>query len=157
MRERQPSEVARMKEQESENLGLVWIISAQEDLNLLMGEALETKARLHIGEEPPQGETPSSIILSPKSESIVQEIRYLKSLAPEASILIFSPSDNDLRLAEEALRAGASGFIYAGMQPERIALALSSASKDEVLIPRELLGQLLGRRLFLRLPKFLDP
>jgi DNA-binding NarL/FixJ family response regulator len=61
------------------------------------------------------------------------------------------------RLAEEALRAGASGFVHARMPPERIALALSLAFKGEVLIPKEILGELLGRRLFLRRPKLLDP
>jgi DNA-binding NarL/FixJ family response regulator len=122
-----------------------------------MEQALGTKARIHVGEEPPQGEAPSAVIFSSNGEGVVQEIRRLRVLAPEVPILVFSPSGNDLRLAEEALRAGASGFFYAGMQPERIVLALSSASKEEVLIPRELLGRLLGRRFFQRLPKFLDP
>jgi hypothetical protein len=42
------------------------------------------------------------------------------------------------------------------MSPERIALALSLASMGEVLIPRQLLGDLLGQRLFLRRPRLLD-
>jgi hypothetical protein len=43
------------------------------------------------------------------------------------------------------------------MRPEKIALALSLASEGEVLIPRELLGELIGQRLFLRRPRLLDP
>jgi hypothetical protein len=43
------------------------------------------------------------------------------------------------------------------MRARTIALALALASEGEVLIPREVLGELLGQRLFLKRPWLLDP
>jgi DNA-binding NarL/FixJ family response regulator len=47
-------------------------------------------------------------------------------------------------MATEALHAGASGFVHAGLSPERIALALSLALEGEVVISRQLLKLPLG-------------
>jgi DNA-binding NarL/FixJ family response regulator len=83
-------------------------------------------------------------------------MRRLQSQAPNSPVVVFSQT-NEPRLVEAALRAGAGGFVHAGMRPQTIAMALTLASEGEVLIPREVLGELLGQRLFLRRPWLLDP
>jgi DNA-binding NarL/FixJ family response regulator len=96
------------------------------------------------------------VLLCPNAEDVVSGMKHIRALAPGVPVLVFCQK-MEARLAEEALRAGASGFVHAGMPPERIALALSLACEGDVLIPKGLLGELLGRRLFLRRPKLLDP
>jgi DNA-binding NarL/FixJ family response regulator len=145
----------RANEREYER-GLVWVNCPYEEVSSLVIEALKCKVPIHSGEEPPKEEAPSCVILCPNQESIPSKIRRIQAQTSNAPVLVFASSP-DPRLAEEALRAGASGFIHAGMRPERIPLALSLASGGEVLIPRQLLGELLGKRLFLRRPMLLDP
>ncbi len=53
-------------------------------------------------------------------------------------ILVFGPH-LDLLLARDALRAGASGFVHAGMIPNQLLRAVAVATKDELVAPRELL------------------
>jgi DNA-binding NarL/FixJ family response regulator len=122
----------------------------------LIKEALGAKARVYGGKEPLRGETRSSVILCSKCEDVAQGMRRLRAQAPDVPVLVFG-STLEPRLAEEALRAGASGFIHAEMWPARITLALSIASEGEVIISRELLGELVGQRLFTRWPKLLEP
>ena len=145
---------------QKEALDVVWVDCPR--VLPTLRKALEGRAeavkRIDGERRPPRGGDPSLILVClDDKEDVAEEVKRLKALAPEAPILAFTSRSVPLHLAEEALRAGASGFVHAGMRPERIALALSLAKKDEVLIPRELLGDLLGRRLFLRLPRFLDP
>ena len=147
------------KPEPEEDLGLVWISSPyeeEEEMVLLVKEALEEKARVHIGTEPPRGEAPGCVLICPNGDDIVSQIRRLRAQVPDLPVVVFCQS-KELRLVEQALRAGASGFVHAQMRPEKIALALSLASEGEVLIPRELLGELIGQRLFLRRPRLLDP
>jgi DNA-binding NarL/FixJ family response regulator len=152
----------RTSEHEPEkNLGLVWISSSpyeeeEEEMVLLVKEALEEKTRVHVGTEPPRGEDPCCVLLCPNGKDIYSQMRHLRSQAPDLPVVVFCQS-KELRLVEQALRAGASGIVHAQMRPEKIALALSLASEGEVLIPRELLGELIGQRLFLRRPRLLDP
>lgn len=101
------------------------------------------------------GTTPPTVVLCPNGEGIDSEVRTTRQLTPDSPILVFG-SDADPALAEEALRAGANGFVYAGMGPERIARVISLVSESEVVIPRELLGELVGLRLFLKMPKILE-
>ncbi len=87
---------------------------------------------------------------------MASEIRRLRVLAEDAPVLVFG-SRVDGRLAEGGLRAGASGFIHAGMRPAQIVQAVEMASEGETVIPGVLIGGLLGKRLFLRFPRILDP
>ncbi len=146
------------KGQEPEkSLGSVWISCPyEEEVALSVEEALGSKARVYSAHEPPRGETLSAVLLCPNAEDVVSGMKHIRALAPGVPVLVFCQK-MEARLAEEALRAGASGFVHAGMPPERIALALSLACEGDVLIPKGLLGELLGRRLFLRRPKLLDP
>jgi hypothetical protein len=73
--------------------------------------ALEGRARLHIGEEPPE-ETPSSVILYASGEEDLSEGvgRHLE-LSPDSPPVLVFGSHLHLPLGRDALRAGASGFI----------------------------------------------
>jgi DNA-binding NarL/FixJ family response regulator len=103
---------------------------------------LEQWARVRIGRGAP-GNGPSSVILCSEDASHVTErIRRVKTEDPEASILVFA-SEVDLPLARAALRAGANGYIHAGMRPEHIGRAVEVAAQGEIVAPRKLLEYLL--------------
>jgi DNA-binding NarL/FixJ family response regulator len=138
-------------------LGVVWISCPhEEELARSVEEALEEKARVYTGQEPPKWDPPSAVLLCPNDKGVASEMKRIRALAPDASVLVFCQRVEP-RLAVEALRAGASGFVHSKMPPERIALALSLAFDGEVLIPKGILSELLGQRLFLRRPRLLDP
>ena len=48
----------------------------------------------------------------------------------------------DARVAWDALRAGARGFIHAGMPPDQVVRAVTVAAAGELVAPRELLQYL---------------
>jgi DNA-binding NarL/FixJ family response regulator len=50
----------------------------------------------------------------------------------------------DLAVAQEALHAGARGFIHAGMKPKQIVRAVTVALEGEIVAPRQLLGYLVS-------------
>jgi DNA-binding NarL/FixJ family response regulator len=103
---------------------------------------LEQWARVRIGRGAP-GNGPSSVILCSEDASHVTErVRRVKTEDPEASILVFA-SEVDLPLARAALRAGANGYIHAGMRPEHIGRAVEVAAQGEIVAPRKLLEYLL--------------
>jgi hypothetical protein len=160
VRERKSSAFMRTSEPEPEPekyLGLVWISCPyEEEMALSVKEALGENVRVHIGTEPPCGKAPCCVLLCPNGKDVFSQMRRLRSQAPDLPVVVFCQS-TELRLVEQALRAGASGFVHAQMRPEKIALALSLASQGEVIIPRELLEELIGQRLFLRRPRLLDP
>ena len=152
--------VVRPKDPAPENgaLGLVWVSCPRdcEGITLLVQEELrKTGAHVHAGKEPPREEDPSSVLLCPEGEGIGPTVRRVRALAPHAPVVVCGPTPEP-QMAAEALQAGASGFVHVGLPPEQIALALSLALEGEVVIPRQLLGYLLGQRLFTRLPRLLD-
>lgn len=157
MRESRPTAFVRTKEHEPEkDLGLVWLnCPREEQITRWVEEALREKAHIHVGKEPPQKEDPCCVLLFPNDDGVVSEIRCLRFQAPETPLVVFCQG-KEPGLVEQALKAGASGFVHAGMRPEKIALALSLACEGEVVIPREMLAELLGHRLFLRRHKLLD-
>ncbi len=158
VRDRRISAFGRTRKPESEkNLGLVWINSPyEEEMTLLAKEALGEKVRVHIDTEPPWGEAPCCcVLICPNDDEVVSQMRHLRSQVLDLPVVVFCQG-KELRLVEQALRAGASGFVHAAMRPEKIALALSLASEGEVFIPRELLEDLIGQRLFLRRPRLFD-
>jgi hypothetical protein len=158
VRDRRTSAFGRTSKPESEkDLSLVWINSPyEEEMSLLAKEALGEKVRVHIGTEPPWGEAPCCcVLICPNDDDVVSQMRHLRSQVLDLPVVVFCQS-KELRLVEQALRAGASGFVHAEMRPEKIALALSLASEGEVFIPRELLEHLIGQRLFLRRPRLFD-
>jgi len=93
------------------------------------------------------GEVPSSVILyASGQEDLSESIERHREVSPDKpSILVFGPH-LDLALVRDALRAGASGFVHAGMTPNQLLRAVAVATKDELGAPRELFKYLLSER-----------
>jgi len=72
----------------------------------------------------------------------MERLRESNSHTPP--IVVFGTHLN-LPLARDALRAGASGFVHAGMTPDQLLRAVAVATKGELVAPRELLGYLLDQ------------
>jgi DNA-binding NarL/FixJ family response regulator len=106
------------------------------------------KAGISHGLEAPPGSVPDCIVLGvrdvedlPEAMGSVRE-KSTGEASDNSPILIFA-LQNDLKLAEAALRGGARGFVHAGMVPKQILRALSVVSKGEIAAPRELLEVML--------------
>jgi FixJ family two-component response regulator len=135
--------VTARKEHEAEkDFGLIWVSCPCKEAIVLVGEGLGKRARVYVGEQPPEGEDPSSVVFCPKGEGVVQGVRRLRALAPDVPLLLFDLRV-DAKLARTALLAGAHGIIHLGMQATQVARALSAASKGEIIVSRELLEALL--------------
>jgi DNA-binding NarL/FixJ family response regulator len=101
------------------------------------------------GIEAPPGSVPHCVVLGvhdvedlPEAMGSVWE-KSTGEASDDSPILIFA-LQNDLKLAEAALRGGARGFVHAGMMPKQILRALSVVSKGEIAAPRELLEAVLA-------------
>ncbi len=125
-------------------LGLVWIsCDPHSVVSIGLRRTLEERARVHIGGQNP-GDAPSSIILcSDDAEDVYDKVVHAKEKNPEASVLVFGLHE-DLPLARAALRAGARGFIHAGMRPEQLIRAVEVAAEGEIVAPRRLLEYLIN-------------
>ncbi len=121
--------------------GLVWIDSPLLTLLAALEEALEPEAHVHWARKAPEA-APSVVIYYPHDEDVAEGVRRLQHAAPDAPILVFGPRA-DLRVARDALRAGARGFIHAQMPPEQIRYALLAAREGDALVPCELLKEML--------------
>ncbi len=123
-------------------LGAVRIECHYPVVTLALREILKEEADVYEARKPPGAENPSSIILCPNGKDVAPEVRRLRGQSPDAAVLVF-----DLRvspqLALKALRAGASGFLHAGMRPEQIVGAVRRASEGKVLVPEGLLEKLM--------------
>lgn len=146
----------RIDEVRAGDLGRVWIIRNHPEAALVVEKALQAEFDGDGGAEPPSPEGPTSIVFCPNGEDVAAGIAHLRTLAPEAPVLVFGASP-DPWLATAALRAGASGFLHAGMQPAHVVRALSLVRQGEIVIPRDIVADLLGEDLFLRLPTVLGP
>jgi DNA-binding NarL/FixJ family response regulator len=91
---------------------------------------------------PPEGPPASLIVLYSNGEDVASEVRAVRAQVPEAACLVLCPR-RDLALARTALKAGARGFVHAGMTPEQLAHALEVASSGELVFPRGLLELLI--------------
>ena len=133
---------ARKEHEPEKDSGLIWVSCPCKEAITLVGEALGNRARVYVGEQPPEGEKPSSVVFYPKGEGVAQGVRRMRVMAPDVPLLLFGLGV-DPKLARTALLAGAHGFIHLGMQPAQVALALSVASEGETIVSRELLEALL--------------
>lgn len=117
----------------------VWLDCASDSVVTVgLKQILEQRAQVRIGQGEP-GNGPSSIIVCAEdTKYVTKRVRYLKMKDPEASVLVFA-SQVDLPLARAALRAGANGFIHAGMRPKHISRAIEVATQGEIVAPRKLL------------------
>jgi DNA-binding NarL/FixJ family response regulator len=126
-------------------LGLVWVDCPRSVVSAGLVRALEKRATVHQGLEPPR-DVPSCIILCANSrEGLSERVTFYRELNPDAPpVVVFSPQ-LDLPLARDALQAGASGFVHAEMMPDQLLRALAVAARGELVAPRELLGYVLSR------------
>ena len=123
-------------------LGTVWIDCPHQLLSGKLEGALRADAAgIHRGPKPPR-QLPSAVVCY-AADDVVARARTILASCPGTPLLVLGPSA-DLSLARAALRAGARGFIRAGMGPGRIARALRVAVEGEVVLPRGLLEELMA-------------
>jgi len=118
-------------------LGLVWVYcpSHPAPLALQPGGPLEAEAHVYRGRKPPEQGPLSVVVFCPSEEDeVASGMRNLRTLAPDAPILVFGPGD-DPRFAWAALRAGARGFVHDGMRPAQIVREVLRVSKGEIAFP----------------------
>jgi DNA-binding NarL/FixJ family response regulator len=108
-------------------------------------EALEGRARVHVGQTAPaEADVPCCAIFDTSGpESISEGIERIKNVDPDISTLVFS-LHVDLPLARAALRNGARGYIHAGMELDQVARAVEVAAEGEIVAPRKLLEYLIA-------------
>lgn len=124
-------------------LGLVWIDCPYPVVTQGLEEVLADHARLHAGREPPEDGKVTLILLCPdEAGDLVAEVEYLRRISPDTPVLIFGLRV-DSQVGRAAFQAGANGFMHVGMQPAHIVNALSLARAGEVVIPTDLLKDLM--------------
>ncbi|HZC18534.1 MAG TPA: hypothetical protein VE225_02395 [Rubrobacteraceae bacterium] len=122
--------------------GFVWIICRHPMSGAGLKRVLENVVRVHHEQEPPKEGVPSSVILCVKgTEGLPQSVERVRKLYPDAPVLVFGPHA-DLPLARAALKAGARGYVHAGMEPDQLVRAFRVVSKGELVAPRTLLEYL---------------
>jgi DNA-binding NarL/FixJ family response regulator len=133
------------KPEQRKTLGTVWVVCSYPVIARGLEEALKERARVHIGPEPPERETPSAVIfcLDEAVKDVASEVKRLRGMAPYAPILVFG-LDVDQRAGRAAFEVGASGYIHAGMGPAQISEAVSLASIGEVVVPKEVFMSLMA-------------
>ena len=131
--------IARFSGSQPKPLGLVRIESPYPVLTVALKEILKEKAYVYEGCKPRGAEDPSAVVLCPNGHGdVVSEVRRLRSQVPGASVLVFA-FQLDLQLVRGALRAGADGFVHAGMSPNQIVRTLRLASEGKAMNPKGLL------------------
>jgi DNA-binding NarL/FixJ family response regulator len=132
-------------EHHSPPLRLVWVDSAYRVTALGLKRSLEAEFRVHLGSEPPAGSAPAAVVCCPEGGAgeVAAEVRRISDVVPGAAVVVFVRSAA-VELARAAVRAGARGFLHAGMPPQQIARAVSVVAEGELALPRELLKGLLA-------------
>jgi DNA-binding NarL/FixJ family response regulator len=127
----------------SKPLGTVWVDCPGSVVSTGLMQVLRQYAWVHNGKNPPP-EAPSCVILCAHNpEDLSERVAHHRELSPDTPpILIFGLYLN-LPLAQEALRAGGSGFIHAEMTTSQLLRAVEVAEKGELVAPRELLQYVL--------------
>ena len=124
-------------------LGVVWVDCPHSLVSTGLVRALEEKARVHQGPEPP-GDIPSCIILCANGhDNFSERVKFYRELSPDSSPIVVFGLQLDLPLARDALQAGASGFVHAEMTPDQLVRAVAVAVRGELVAPRELLRYVL--------------
>jgi DNA-binding NarL/FixJ family response regulator len=105
---------------------------------------ISSEAEVHLGEKPPDSGSPSCVLVCLDNEEETERVvRDARSQAPGAPVIVFGLSNN-LALVRAALRAGARGFVHSGTEPSQVVRALYVATQGEVVIPRDLLKDLVA-------------
>ena len=124
-------------------LGVVRIECSYPVLALALREILKDEAHVYEGRKPRGAEDPASVITYSNRRDVDSEVRRIRTFIPEAAVLVFA-SHPDTQLVRNALRAGASGFLHAGMRPEQIVRAVRLVSEGKKTVPKELLDVLVA-------------
>ena len=125
---------------------LVWVDCPPSVVGAGLVRALEERNRVHYGPTAP-GEVPSCVILcAGGNEDLHERVRSFREPSPDAPPVLVFGSRLDLRLAHDALKVGASGFVHAEMTPDQLARAVALAAKGELVAPRDLLQYLLAEK-----------
>jgi DNA-binding NarL/FixJ family response regulator len=124
-------------------LGVVRIECSYPVLALALREILKDEAHVYEGRKPRGAEDPASVITYSNRRDVDSEVRRIRTFIPEAAVLVFA-SHPDTQFVRNALRAGASGFLHAGMRPEQIVRAVRLVSEGKKTVPKELLDVLVA-------------
>ena len=146
---------------EAKSSGLVWVSCPHPTPALEAARATGAGFRVHCQTDPPAGERPSCVVLCREwgngaEEDVASEVERARDQAARAPVLVLGPR-SDPRLAKAALRAGAAGFVHAGMRPEDLLRAISLVGEGRYVIPQEIVFDLLGEDLFMDMPAILGP
>ena len=126
-----------------DSLGLVWIHCHNSVISNGLNHILKAKARVHVGQVPPKGASPSIMVLCPNvDEDVWEAVKHVRALLPDPLIVVFGLYQ-DLALARTALKSGARGFIHSEMPPTQIVRALEVVLQGKIAVPRDLLEYLI--------------
>jgi DNA-binding NarL/FixJ family response regulator len=127
-------------------LGLVWVDCPHSIVSAGLVRTLEKRASVHQGPEPP-GDIPYCIILCANNhEKLSERMEFYREISPNAPPVVVLGPQLDLPLAQDALQAGASGFVHAEMTSDQLVRALAVAASGELVAPRELLKYVLSNQ-----------
>ena len=108
-----------------------------------LSRALE-RAGVDFGWRVPGEEIPHTAVLWAETpEEALEKVHSARQTSPEAMVVILGPSA-DPPIARAAFRAGARGFVHAGMRPEQVARAIQVAAGGELVAPRDLIWLLVA-------------
>ena len=91
----------------------------------------------------PDVELSAIIVGASKAEEVPGTVERVRKSHHQTPVLLFD-THIDLPLARAALKAGARGFIHAGMAPQQIVRAVEVAAAGELVAPRKLLEDLVA-------------
>src|ERR687889_1843039 len=98
-------------------LGLIWVDCPRSLTTAGLVRALEGKARVPVGQKPPD-QTPSFVILwAGDQENLAEMVERLQRSGLEAPKILVFGSHLDLPLAGQALMLGTCDYIHVGMTP----------------------------------------
>jgi DNA-binding NarL/FixJ family response regulator len=98
--------------------------------------------QIHHRQGPMELDESCAVLLWVEDQTSLHEgIERIQKTRPDSPVLVLGLRE-DPSLALAALKAGARGFVHAGMDPEQVARAISVAAKGEIVAPRWLLAHL---------------
>jgi DNA-binding NarL/FixJ family response regulator len=108
-----------------------------------LDQVLEAHAWVHVGQKAPKG-VPSFIILCVDGVEggLTENMEQVRNSSPDVPVVVLGLR-LDMRVARDALQAGARGYMHAGMAPDQVVRAVTVAATGELVAPRDLLEYLL--------------
>jgi DNA-binding NarL/FixJ family response regulator len=126
--------------------GTVWIICdyplIYAGLEAAFGEEMRVKQVENLEGVGDQEGEPSCVLVCAGQDDTPLELAELRRPAPGIPIVVVGLI-NDAALARSALQKGARGFVHVGMQPSQIRTAISMVRKGEMVVPREIITDLI--------------